>query len=1662
MDRHPQYLFPPETEGEAFPLKTIPFLICSIALFAGLFLAGHYNYLLFHCLVEGFSIVVGVSIFIIAWNVRHMLENHFLLFIGIAMIFVAGLDLFHTLAYKGMNIFPGYKANLATQLWIAARYMESLSLLAAPSFLTRKMNIRAVFCVYACLFCMVLGAVFSEFFPICFVEGKGLTPFKIFSEYLICLILISAFVRILVHRNMFDTQMLRLICGAIATAVLSELCFTLYKDPYDIFNIIGHLLKIMTFYLIYEAMVDTGLRRPYNMLFRNLKQREKALKESHDLLEERVEERTKELRFYCQIVGNMSEGILLTRAHDNIIVYANPRFEKIFGYASGELIGRHVSVLNYGTGEKKADEVADEIARSLHETGLWSGRICNIRKDGSVFWCHANISCFAHPQYGKVWLNVQENITERVRAENALQESRNNYRAFFESIDDMIVIGTKQGEILYTNPSVSRKLGYCDEELRQMGILDLHPENCRQEAAEIFAEMFRGERDSCPLPLLKKDGGTVPVETRVWFGKWDGNDVVYGISKDLSEIRSALDMFQKMFELNPSPIALSKWPDKKLVRVNEAFLRTLKFTRDEVIGRSAAELGVFEKFEEYDRAVRKLADEGSFTEHEVSLRTRERKLIHGVFSGVVMAYQGETFVLTVMTDMTEIKHAQAELRKSESFIRAVINASSDMIILKDRDSVFRLANPAFCRIFGRTEAEIIGKTDADLFPWHTAKLHTAEDREIIRSGQTVSRDELIPAAKGPIWVNAIKAPVFDENGLCTGIVIMARDIGERKRMEQQLLEYKKVVEYSKDMIAAVSPEYVYLFANRAFCRYRSLNEEQVVGHTVEELMGKEVFEKEIKPRLDECLQGHDVEYEMTFTYPDMGERFIEISYYPMKDENQTVTSAVVIIRDITDRKQREEDLLDSEHLFRKMFKEHNAVKLLIDAETGIITDASHAALKYYGYSEEEIKTVRIQDINQMTKEEVEKEMQMVKEKKKDYFNFRHRLSSGEIRDVEVYSTPLEIKERTYLFSIIHDITERKKAEKELRLFKTIAESSPEALAVSDASGQLVYINPAHEELFGRSLEEARNMNYREYYPPESVELLDKEVVPALQKCGSWQGVMDVFDASGRCFPLWEHAGTVCDEKGTMLYGFGFMHDDSLRIQAEADLRKAKESAEAANRAKSEFLANMSHEIRTPMNAVLGYAGLLAKLVNEPKQKDYLSIIQSSGKSLLSLINDILDLSKIEAGKLDIFCAPLSPAAILEEIRSIFQIRAKEKGISLIIQTDPDMPEYLLLDETRVRQILFNLVGNAVKFTEKGFVKLCVQKISAPNSDRPDRTDLKFTVEDTGIGISESFLKNIFKPFEQQPRQFNPYGGTGLGLTITKRLAEMMNGSISLSSQEGKGSVFTIVLQAVEICGQEMEKAAKSTVRGKADFRGAKILVVEDNFFNTKLVKALLEPANIRISSAENGKEALEQLHSLPDSLLPDLILMDIKMPVMDGYETTEIIKSVPRFAQIPVIALTASIMDTDRDRIRKSGCDGYIPKPVDENLLISQLVKFLPCDVEKQEKTQQEQSPDIHEDNTDFSHLSPENLAEIISCLSGELMAEWKQIADLMILDRWIEFGLKVKTLGEKFSTFPLIDFGQRIMNYADDCDIVKLKQISEKYPEFAEKIKTGWKKYEL
>ncbi|OQY56279.1 MAG: hypothetical protein DRR08_02530 [Candidatus Parabeggiatoa sp. nov. 2] len=507
------------------------------------------------------------------------------------------------------------------------------------------------------------------------------------------------------------------------------------------------------------------------------------------------------------------------------------------------------------------------------------------------------------------------------------------------------------------------------------------------------------------------------------------------------------------------------------------------------------------------------------------------------------------------------------------------------------------------------------------------------------------------------------------------------------------------------------------------------------------------------------------------------------------------------------------------------------------------------------------------------------------------------------------------------------------------------------------------------------------------------------------------------------------------------------------------LREAKEDAESANRAKSEFLANMSHEIRTPLNAVIGFSELLSSLITEKKHKSYLDSIQTAGKSLLTLINDILDLSKIEAGRLEIQYEMINPSTIFNELKQIFAVKIAEKNLELIVEIDKELPSALRLDETRLRQVLLNLIGNAIKFTDKGDIKLSakikkIQKTSKGGTlgEISNKVDLIISVADTGIGIPENQLGIIFESFRQQDGQSTrKYGGTGLGLTITKRLVEMMNGQISVSSQIARGSVFEITLRDVTVSATEPAETPENAFElNNISFEKAQVLLVDDIESNRTLIKEWLSQVNLDIVEAENGQKAL----LFADKYHPDIILMDIRMPVMDGYEATQQLKNNPNTQQIPIIALTASVGLGNKSKIMTYGFDGYLSKPLKMPALFSELSHYL-----KQTETA---VPIAEKDDAPVetqTTLISENLAhfpKLVEELKKEIKPLWEELSSGMmetnLIEEFVETLLK---RASEYNVSGLTHYADKLHEYTQDFDMDNLEQTLKEFLQIVEQLGT-------
>jgi signal transduction histidine kinase/DNA-binding NarL/FixJ family response regulator len=393
----------------------------------------------------------------------------------------------------------------------------------------------------------------------------------------------------------------------------------------------------------------------------------------------------------------------------------------------------------------------------------------------------------------------------------------------------------------------------------------------------------------------------------------------------------------------------------------------------------------------------------------------------------------------------------------------------------------------------------------------------------------------------------------------------------------------------------------------------------------------------------------------------------------------------------------------------------------------------------------------------------------------------------------------------------------------------------------------------------------------------------------------------------------------------------------FRQMFEKEIIEARKSAETASIAKSEFLANMSHEIRTPMNAILGFSEILFNNTQDTKSKNYLSGILSSGKTLLYLINDILDLSKIEAGQMEIIPEPANLRDIFCELEKMFLSKLEEKQLGFKFDIDKNVPEILLIDDVRLRQVLFNLLGNAIKFTHSGHIELTSR--ARPSDEDEELMDIEITLKDTGIGIPEVFQKRIFDAFIQvETDNTKQYGGTGLGLAITNRLVQMMNGTINLHSKVNQGSTFVVTLYKVQPTDHLPERKNVFEWTDKTiEFQPAKILVVDDVDFNRELVSSYLSAFDLTVLEAKSAKEGI----TIANVHKPDIILMDLRMPGMNGYEATRKLRQQSITKAITCIAFTASSMKHDEKAI-KALFDDYLLKPITRNELIDCLLKFLP------------------------------------------------------------------------------------------------------------------------
>ncbi len=915
--------------------------------------------------------------------------------------------------------------------------------------------------------------------------------------------------------------------------------------------------------------------------------------------------------------------------------------------------------------------------------------------------------------------------------------------------------------------------------------------------------------------------------------------------------------------------------------------------------------------------------------------------------------------IALKQDVTERVRAE-ELNQ---FLGAIVASSHVAIIGKTLDGVISSWNEGAERMYGYRASEVIGKPVSMLCPSELeAEVETLLSR--IKAGGIAELETKRRTKAGRIiHVSLTISPIRDRTGRIAGAATIARDITERVRSEAAIREsaerFQQLFRRSHDCLYIHDLQGNLLDANDAALELLGYERADLPSLNIGLIVGDDQLPK-LTADLRELEQTGALKERSEYRLRCKDGSFVNAetnaAVIPFDGTGEAVLG---IARDITSRKRAQDALRESEERFRALADGCPSIIWMADAE-GKGLFANRAYLEFFNLASEGTNGEHWHEV--VHPEDARAYIGAYERAVRDRTPFRAevrvRRGDGEWRWVTSDAVPRFDSSARFLghVGITVDITERKLAQQALEQseekFRQLAENISEVFWIKDGNGtELLYVSPAFERVWGRSCEEL----YREKGVwLQSMEPDDRERMISLKSTRFDREPCDteyrIRTPGGELKWIRDRSFPVRDQAGKVVRFVGIAEDITLRKKAEAAMREAKEAAESSNRAKSEFLANMSHEIRTPLNGVIGMTGLLLETELDDEQRQYAEIIRMSGESLLAVVNDILDFSKIEAGKVDLEIQDFDLAAVLESVRQVLWVKVMEKGLNLSCRAEPEVPLRLRGDFGRLRQVLLNLAGNAVKFTPSGNVTIA----ASLEWQQEKSIGIRFSVRDTGIGIAADRLSDIFSPFTQVDSSFTrKYGGTGLGLAISHRLVQLLGGEIGVESEPGLGSTFwfTAVFETQAGGGSlgSTREVVVSAIRTIAQphrklKRPPRILVAEDNAGNQLVARFILEKLGCRADVAGNGVEALEALRKLPY----DLVLMDCQMPLVSGYAATQRIRDPESGVlnpAIPIIAVTANAWKDERERCLAAGMNDYLAKPVDPQSIAALLGKWLPGDV---------------------------------------------------------------------------------------------------------------------
>lgn len=998
--------------------------------------------------------------------------------------------------------------------------------------------------------------------------------------------------------------------------------------------------------------------------------------------------------------------------------------------------------------------------------------------------------------------------------------------------------------------------------------------------------------------------------------------------------------------------------------VNQSFTRITGYSRKEALGSDFLKLVV--PYEKDKKAISSTFNEQVLENYELFIKQKNGDLLEAEIETRTVIRNAETLHVIAIRDITRRKQAEREAIENRLKMKNTLESLNLGIVEIDYEGDILFANAKACEILDMSYDELTRKfyfqrdwqqIDLEGNPYPPEKLPLAL---ALQKQQVDDLRHGIQDKKGRVKILSVNAtPLLDSHDQLYGAVASFADITDKIQDEQELANNKAFL----DSIIDNLPIGMQVFDHVGFSLRTNETHRKILG-----LQDKDTGIGQFNVLTDDYSKatGSDLFYQQAYKAKEtasreflmdlsIGEnhwdtaqhkRFIREIIFPVIGHNKQVNAVVGLIEDITEKKLAEIRLRESQ---KNLLDAHKIAHLggftyLYQTQT---LEWAENTYQIYGLSKDE----KLEDFEDQLKyihpEDHEKiihtysllqEGKVPKDKSFRIINKKNQIRYITERFEVTYdenNTPILAR------GVLQDVTDQIEAQATLTQINQkltfFIDSNPLGFIEMDAQMNITSFNKAAQEIFRYSAEEAIGQNVMELIVPPKARTHVGQLVSALQQqSGGYNSVNENITKDGKIIICEWFNTPITDDDGNLTGILALVQDNTRRISNEKELKKAKEQAEAANKAKSEFIANISHEIRTPMNSILGFSELLKKSIKDESLFKYIDSIQSGGSTLLALINDILDISKVEAGRLTVNLNAVNLRLLLEDVIKNFHPQAAEKQLAMSLQYEPDLPQIFMLDELRIRQIITNLLSNAIKFTQEGSVNIRVNILIDPVSRYSENKTAQLIdihVIDTGSGIEPEEHEDIFGAFNQSKQGSKASGGTGLGLAISKKLALLMNGDILLKSIPGQGSTFTFRLRQcdiIEMVAQQIETVNDVKKVKRSDFSDLTLMIADDSEDNRFLLKELLKRDKFNIVEAANGQEAIDMVKSTH----VDIILMDVNMPVKSGIVAASEIKRDQMLSKVHIIAVTASSMDDSKALSDKNMFATLLRKPFKKKQLI--------------------------------------------------------------------------------------------------------------------------------